>query len=150
MPDFYSIEDVLSFAIRLEQAAQEFYRLLSQKSHSRPVAQFLMTLVAEEKLHESQLQQILNERGGVLNQSISAEEVNRYVQAMNVSESLDYTNAVKLAMDKEKAAEMLYSVLAGVMDDNTLKEMFLLLSTQEKAHKKFFEKEYRRIRVGKN
>ena len=150
MPDFYSIEDVLSFAIRLEQAAQEFYRLLSQKSHSQPVAQFLMTLVAEEQLHESQIQQILDERGGVLNHSISAEEVNRYVQAMNVSESLDYTNAVKLAMDKEKAAEMLYSVLAGVMDDNTLKEMFLLLSTQEKAHKKFFEKEYRRIRIGEN
>lgn len=150
MPDFYSIEDVLSFAIRLEQAAQEFYRLLSQKSQNQPVAQFLMTLVAEEKLHEAQLQQILNERGGVLNQSISAEEVNRYVQAMNVSESLDYTNAVKLAMDKEKAAEMLYSVLAGVMDDATLKEMFQLLSKQEKAHKKFFEKEYRRIRVGKN
>jgi len=150
MPDFYSIEDVLSFAIRLEQAAQEFYRLLSEKSHHQSVAQFLMTLVAEEQLHESQLQQILNERGAALNHSISAEEVNRYVQAMNVSESLDYTNAVKLAMDKEKAAEMLYSVLAGVMDDNTLKEMFLLLSTQEKAHKKFFEKEYRRIRVGKN
>ena len=150
MPDFYSIEDVLSFAIRLEQAAQEFYRLLSQKSHSQPVAQFLMTLVAEEQLHESQIQQILDERGGVLNHSISAEEVNRYVQAMNVSESMDYTNAVKLAMDKEKAAEMLYSVLAGVMDDNTLKEMFLLLSTQEKAHKKFFEKEYRRIRMSEN
>ena len=150
MPDFYSIEDVLSFAIRLEQAAQEFYRLLSQKSRNQPVAQFLMTLVTEEKLHEAQLQQILNERGGVLNQSISAEEVNRYVQAMKVSESLDYTSAVKLAMDKEKAAEMLYSVLAGVMDDATLKEMFQLLSTQEEKHKQFFEKEYRRIRVGKN
>ncbi|MFZ9024859.1 MAG: ferritin family protein, partial [Anaerohalosphaeraceae bacterium] len=76
MPDFYSIEDVLSFAIRLEQAAQEFYRLLSQKSESQPVAQFLMTLVTEEKLHEAQLKQILNESGGVMNQSISAEEVN--------------------------------------------------------------------------
>ena len=150
MPDFYSIEDVLSFAIRLEQAAQEFYRLLSEKSHHQSVAQFLMTLVAEEQLHESQLQQLLNDRGAVLNKSISAEEVNRYVQAMDVSESLDYTNAVKLAMDKEKAAQMLYSVLAGVMDNKTLEEMFLLLSTQEKVHKEFFEKEYRRIRVGKN
>lgn len=53
-------------------------------------------------------------------------------------------------MDKEKAAQMLYSVLAGVMDDKNLEEMFLLLSTQEKAHKEFFEKEYRRIRVGEN
>jgi rubrerythrin len=150
MPDFYSIEDVLSFAIRLEQASQEFYRRLSEKSHHQSVAQFLMTLVTEEKLHESQLQQILNERGAVLNKSISAEEVDRYVQAMGVPESLDYKEAVKLAMDKEKSAQMLYSVLAGAIGDKTLEEMFLLLSAQEKTHKEFFEKEYRRICVSEN
>jgi rubrerythrin len=150
MPDFYSIEDVLSFAIRLEQASQEFYRQLSPKTPRPSVAQFLMTLVAEEKLHEAQLQQLLNDQGGVLNKSISAEEVNRYVQAMDVSESLDYKRAVKLAMSKEKAAQMLYSVLAGVMDDKAIEEMFQMLSTQEKAHKEFFEKEYRRIRMSEN
>ena len=150
MPDFYSIQDVLSFAIRLEQASQAFYRQLSRKAHNPSVAQFLTTLVTEEKLHEVQLQRLLNERGAILDKSISAEEVSRYVQAMDVSESLDYKEAVKLAMDKEYAAGMLYSVLAAVMDDKTLEEMFLLLSTQEKAHKKFFEKEYHRIRVSEN
>lgn len=150
MPDFYSIQDVLSFAIRLEQASQAFYRQLSRKAHNPSVAQFLTTLVTEEKLHEVQLQRLLNERGAVLDKSISAEEVSRYVQAMDVSESLDYKEAVKLAMDKEKAAGMLYSVLAAVMDDKTLEEMFLLLSKQEKAHKEFFEKEYRRIRTSEN
>ena len=150
MPDFYSIEDVLSFAIRLEQASQEFYRQLSKKSHHQSVAQFLMTLVTEEQLHESQIQQILNERGAVLNKSISAEEVDRYVQAMGVPESLDYKEAVKLAMDKEKSAQMLYSVLAGAIGDETLEEMFRLLSAQEKAHKEFFEKEYRHICVSEN
>ena len=151
MPDFYSIQDVLSFAIRLEQASQEFYRHLSRKAHNPSVAQFLTTLAAEEELHEAQLQRLLDERGAVLNKSISAEEVNRYVQAMDVSESLDYKGAVKLAMDKEKAAQMMYSVIAGVMvGDKNLEEMFLLLSAQEKAHKEFFEKEYRRIRVSEN
>lgn len=135
MPDFYSIQDVLSFAIRLEQASQEFYRHLSRKAHNPSVAQFLTTLAAEEELHEAQLQRLLDERGAVLNKSISAEEVNRYVQAMDVSESLDYKGAVKLAMDKEKAAQMMYSVIAGVMvGDKTLEEMFLLLSAQEKGH----------------
>ena len=150
MPDFYSIQDVLSFAIRLEQASQAFYRQLSRKAHNPSVAQFLTTLVTEEKLHEVQLQRLLNEQGAVLDKSISAEEVSRYVQAMDVSESLDYKEAVKLAVDKEKAAGMLYSVLAAVMDDKTLEEMFLLLSKQEKAHKEFFEKEYRRIRTSEN
>ena len=150
MPDFYSIQDVLSFAIRLEQASQEFYRQLSQKAHSSSVIQFLTALVKEEQAHEAQLQKMLTDKGAVLDTSISAEEVDRYVQAMNVSELLDYKEAVKLAMDKERAAQMLYSVLAGVVDDKTLEEMFLLLSAQEGAHKEFFEKEYRRICVSEN
>lgn len=150
MPDFYSIQDVLSFAIRLEQASQAFYQQLSWKAHNLSVAQFFTTLVLEEKLHEAQLQQLLDERGDVLNMSISANEVDGYIQAVKVSESLDYKGAVKLAMEKEKAAEMLYSVLAGVMHERTLEELFLQLAAQEKAHKEFFEKEYRRICVSKN
>jgi len=150
MPDFYSIEDVLSFAIHLEQASQEFYQHLSQKARNRSVSQFLVSLVTEEELHEAQLQRLLDEQGVVLDKSISAEQVDHYVQAMNVPDSLDYKGAVRLAMDKEKAAQMLYSVLAGVMDDKTIEEMFLLLSEQEKAHKEFFEKEYRRICVSEN
>ena len=150
MPNFYSIQDVLSFAIRLEQASQEFYRHLSRKAHSQSVSRFLASLVTEEQLHEAQLQRLLDDRGAVLEKSISAEEVNRYVQAMDVPESLDYKEAVKLAMDKEKAAQMLYSILAEVIGDKTLEEMFQLLAAQEKAHKEFFEKEYRRIRVSEN
>jgi len=150
MPDFYSIQDVLSFAIRLEQASQEFYRHLSRKAHNRSVAQFLTTLVTEEKLHEQQLQKLLDDRGGILQERLSSGQVDSYIQAIQVPESLDYKEAVKLALDKEKSAQMLYSVLAGVMDDKIIKEMFLLLSAQEKAHKEFFEKESRRIRVSEN
>ena len=150
MPDFYTIQDVLSFAIRLEQASQEFYQQLSRKAHRQSVSQFLVSLVKEEQLHEAQLQKLLDDQGCVLDKSISAEEVNRYVQAMHVPESLDYKEAIKLAMNKEKSAQMLYSILAGVVGDKTLEELFLLLSEQEKAHKEFFEKEYRRICVSEN
>lgn len=151
MPDFYSIQDVLSFAIRLEQASQEFYRHLSRKAHNPSVAQFLLTLVTEEQLHQAQLQRLLDEQGTTLNKSISAEEVSRYVQAMDVSESLDYKEAVRLAMDKEKAAQMMYSVIASLMtDDKNLEETFLLLCAQEKAHKEYFKKEYDRICLSEN
>jgi rubrerythrin len=150
MPDFYTIQEVLSFAIRLEQASQEFYRQLSQQVKIHSVSQFLAKLVQEEEFHETQLQKLLDDKGGVLDKSISAEEVNRYVQAMPVPESLDYKKAVRLAMNKEKAAQMLYSVLAAVVDDKALGEMFLRLSAQENAHKAFFEKEYHHIRLSEN
>lgn len=150
MPDFYSIQDVLSFAIRLEQASQEFYRHLSKKECDPSISAFFRTLATEEQKHEAQIQKLLDEQGGVLDKSISAEEVSRYMKAMHVSESLDYKEAVKLAKDKEEAARMLYSVLAGVMDHPALKDMFNCLAAQEKAHKEFFEKEYQRICVSEN
>lgn len=150
MQDFYSVDDVLSFAIRLEQASQAFYHQLSREVHNRPVSQFLASLVKEENLHEAQLRQLLDEQGVMLNKSISAAEVDRYIQAMDVSETLDYKDAVRLAMEKENAAAMLYSIMAGIMDDEDLKATFRLLAEQEKGHQSFFEKEYRRICVSEN
>jgi rubrerythrin len=150
MPHFYSIQDILSFAIRLEQASQEFYQQLSPTVHDPSVARFLLTLAQEEQLHEAKLLQLLDEHGAVLDKSISSEEIDSYVQSIEVPQQLDYESAVKLAMNKEKSAQMLYSVLAGVMGDKSLEDMFLLLSNQEEKHKQFFEKEYRRIKTGKN
>lgn len=150
MPEFYTIQEVLSFAIRLEQASQEFYRQLSGKVTQEAVSQYLLRLVHEEELHEAQLQLLLDEQGGTLDRSISADEVKGYVEAMDIPQELNYAAAVKLAMNKEKSAQMLYSVLAGIMEDKSLKDIFLLLSAQEKAHRAFFEKEYRRIHIAEN
>lgn len=150
MPEFYTIQEVLSFAIRLEQASQEFYRQLSGKVTQEAVSQYLLRLVHEEELHEAQLQLLLDEQGGTLDRSISADEVKGYVEAMDIPQELNYAAAVKLAMNKEKSAQMLYSVLAGIMEDKSLKDIFLLLSAQEKAHRAFFEKEYHRIQIGEN
>jgi rubrerythrin len=150
MPDFYSVQDVLSFAIRLEQISQEFYRNLSKKTHSPSVSRYLEALVKEEQLHEQRLKQLLDEQGIAADLAVSTHEVDCYIQAMDVPGELDYKQAVKLAMDKEKAARMLYSVIAGVMDELELKTLFQTLSEQEQNHMKFFEKEYRHICITQN
>ncbi|MHC5179583.1 MAG: ferritin family protein [Planctomycetota bacterium] len=150
MPDFYSIQDILSLAVRLEQASQEFYRQLSQTSQNQPVIRFLETLLIEEQAHEAKLLKLINEQGAVLEKSIGADEIHGYIRAIETPESPDYKAAVKLAMDKEKAAEMLYSVLAGLVEDQSLKQMLLRLSRQEQMHKQFFEKEYHRICLSEN
>lgn len=150
MSQFYSIEDVLSFAIQLEQASQEFYQQLTQTVHSPSVKRFLLSLVTEESLHEQRLQQLLKELGDAPKPWIAAEEVDAYVQAMDVSDSLDYKEAVKLAMEKEKAAEMLYRVIAGTMDDETLKDVFWQLAAQEKSHRDYFEDLYHTICISEN
>ena len=150
MAEFYSIQDVLSFAIRLEQASQAFYRHLSSIVDSPSVSRYLDTLISEEILHEQRLRKVLNEQGGILDTSISAEEVQSYIQAMEVPPSLNYKGAVRIARDKEKAAQMLYSVIAGATNDPVLQDVFKQLSTQEKIHRQFFENEYRTICLSEN
>ena len=150
MAEFYSIQDVLSFAIRLEQASQEFYRLLSQTVDSPSVKNYLKTMVDEEKLHEQRLQKLLDEQGGTLDMTIPTREVQNYVRAVDVPPSLDYKGAVKIARDKEKAAQMLYSVLAGATDESNLRDLFRQLAAQEKIHRQFFEDEYQNICLSEN
>lgn len=150
MPDFYSIQDVLTFAIHLEQASQEFYRRLSRTVHSPSVSRFLVELVKEEKRHEQRLAQLLDDSGGLPEPRISPDQIDCYIQAIKVSESMSYKEAVKLAMDKEKAAQMLYSVIADVMEDPILLEVFQQLSAQEKIHRQFFENEYQQICLSEN
>jgi len=150
MPDFYSIQDVLTFAIHLEQASQEFYRRLSRTVDSPSVSRFLAELVKEEKLHEQRLAQLLAEPGSTAAEQISSDQIDCYIQAIKVSEAMSYKQAVKLAMDKEKAAQMLYSVIAGVMEDSILADVFRQLSEQERIHRQFFENEYQQICLSEN
>ena len=150
MPEFYTIQDVLAFAIHLEQASQQFYRRLSCQVGSPSISQFLAGLVKEEKMHEQRLQKLLDESGGLPVWQISADQVEAYIQAIRVPESLEYKEAVKLAMDKENAARMLYSVIANVTEEPDLREIFVMLSDQERIHQQYFEKEYRRICISEN
>ena len=150
MAEFDSIKDVISFAIRLEQASQEFYRHLCDTVHNPAVRNYLRTLINEEKLHEQRLQKVLTEIEGILNISIEPEDIQCYIQAVEVPMSLDYKEAVKVARDKEKAAQMLYSIIAGTTTDPDMKKLFQQLSAQEKIHYDFFEKEYLKICISEN
>lgn len=150
MTDFYSIRDTLSFAIRLEQASQDFYHHLSQIIDSPSVARFLQTLINEESIHEHQLRQLLMEVDAISEPLITSKEIDGYVQAMQIPKSLDYKEAVKLAMDKEKAAQSLYTIIAGTTNNDLLKEAFRQLALQEKNHHDYFKKEYQKICLGEN
>jgi rubrerythrin len=150
MSHFYSIQDVLSFAIHLEQASQEFYQQLSQTVHDPSVGRFLRSLIEEEKLHEERLQQMYEGAGDVPEPVISPQEIDGYLRAMKVPDSLEYKEAVKLAMDKEKAAQSLYTIIAGTLSDEILKDVFLQLAAQEKNHCQYFEEEYHKICLGEN
>lgn len=150
MVDFSSILDVLNFAIHLEQASAQFYQHLSQTTLAPSLSEFFESLAREEQLHEQRLEKLLEQSGEIASKPISLDEVQGYIKAIESGPIVDYKQAVKLALDKEKSAQMLYSLIGGVVEDPALKQMFLDLSEQERMHREFFEKEHRRIEISEN
>ena len=150
MPQFHTVQDVLAMAIVLERASQELYSQLIPCTRNPAIREYLAGLIREERLHQQQLQDMVDTETDLLTLTVSAKDVAAYVQSFNVPSTLDYKQAVRLAISKEKSAQMLYVLMAGLMDNQTLAQLFLRLSEQEKSHRDFFEKEYKRICLGEN
>ena len=150
MIEFRSVQDVLSFAISLERISRQFYDDLAGRVDDPGVQNFLLEMSHEEALHEEQLRSLVEEDAMELNGEVPSEEIQLYIQAMNVPDELDYKKAVKVAYDKEVASQMLYSILAGLVESESVQQLLLTLSKQEEKHKEFFAKEYNRIQISEN
>jgi rubrerythrin len=151
MEQFYSVRQVVHFAIALERASRQFYHRLAAEAAEPPVRTYLLKLADEETLHENALRHAIDSAGDdPLSATVSQKEVVAYIQAAKLPDSLDYKSAVRLARDKENASRMLYSVLARVTDNPILENLFLYLEQQETEHQLYFEREYARISIGQN
>lgn len=150
MQDFETVEDVLKFAISLEQASQRFYEQLSGQVLDPSVVEFLQDMATQEMYHEQQLREMLENGQYLVIAPIPEKEIKAYVNAMKVPDEMDYKRAVKVARDKENASRMLYSILSGLAEDPLLRKLFMRLADEELKHKKFFDQEYERICLGEN
>jgi rubrerythrin len=140
---FNSINDILDFAIAREQESYDFYTSLATRTE-RPWMQSVFQQFAQEELgHKAKLQsarqggRLLPSRNRVLDLKLAD-----YLVTGDVSEDMDYQQALIVAMKKEKASFKLYTDLADRVDDSTIQTMFLSLAQEEARHKLRFEVEY--------
>lgn len=143
MADFKNINDVLDFAIKREQEAVDFYTNLSNKARNEEMKEVFKEFAMEEVKHKARLQKIKDE--GIF--EISEEKVldlkiSDYTDNIAPSPEMSYEEALRLAMNKEKAAYKLYMKLSTKTDNQNLKEVFLSLAQEESKHKLRFEIEY--------
>ena len=150
MLEFDSMQDVLDFAIQLEIAAQQFYAELSARATRPAVVEYFTDLIAEEKLHEQKLRELKESEFMISSDKIKEANIAGYIDAMPNKPNMSYKDAVKLAYDKEKAARMLYSILADLSEDVELKQIFTLLAAQEQGHANYFKEEYDMICLSEN
>lgn len=141
--EFDSVDSVLDFAIKNEQAASDFYTDLASKMEKPQMKKIFQGFAAEERGHKAKLEAVKKKEKAKLSQAKVLDlKIGDYLIEQKPDAAMDYQSALILAMKQEKAAFRLYSDLAASADDEETRELFLGLAQEEAKHKLRFEVEY--------
>lgn len=143
MAPFNTIDEILDFAIQNEQNAVDLYTDLAGKAKSAAIKADFEEYANEERGHKIKLEnvkagkQLLN-----ANSKIQDLKISDYTVDSDLGENPDYQSVLLFAMKQEKAAFKLYTDLAGMTSDSSVKDLLLGLAQEEAKHKLRFEIEY--------
>jgi rubrerythrin len=143
MKKFNWVNEILDFAIEREIEAQQFYTDLAAKMDNPVMSEVFESFAREEKGHEVKLKGV---KAGKIeihpHPDAPTLDIADYVVDVEPSEDMTYTEALVVAMKKEKAAYRLYLDLAAEAATEELTNTFLWLAGEEARHKLRFEIEY--------
>ncbi len=143
MKTFNSIDEVLDFAMKSEQDAVDFYTSLASKMQNEEMRDVFLQFAQEEVGHKARLQRIKDEKLFDMEvEKVNDLKISDYVVSARPSEDMEYSDALVLAMKREKAAFKLYTKLAERTKNQELKTVFQALAIEESKHKLRFELEY--------
>ncbi len=142
MSEWNSIDDVLDFAIQGEQDSYMFYQTLADEASGKS-HEIFQDFAKEEMGHKKKLEAI-KRKGNVRFRArkIADLKITDYLVSLTANPDMDLQQALIVAMKKEKAAFKLYSDLADEVDNDDIRDMFLLLAQEEAKHKLKFETMY--------
>ncbi|MEA2106513.1 MAG: ferritin family protein [Bacteroidota bacterium] len=143
MKEFKTIDDILDFAINSEQEAVDFYNELAKISKTEDMRNVFVQFAQEEIGHKARLTKIKNE--GLYEAeptNIKDLKIADYMVCVKPAADMSYSEALVLAMKKEKAAFKLYHELSKRAKNEEMKNIFIALAQEESKHKLRFEIEY--------
>jgi rubrerythrin len=140
---FKSVDDALDFAIAREQEAVKFYQTLANRADN-PHTKKVFELFAKEEIgHEKKLMRIKEDKTLIpAEKEVKTLRLADYTPEVEITENMDYQDALIVAMKKEKAAFRLYTDLAESTSDAAMQSIFHMLAQEEAKHKLRFEIEY--------
>ena len=146
MDNLTTVDGILDFAIGSEEESTQFYADLAQKVKRPGMSQIFLDFAEEEQKHKANL---LAVKAGKQMQSAARKvadlRIGDYLVDVEPGPDLDYQDALIVAMKKEKAAFMLYTQLASLIEDANLHGLLLGLAQEEAKHKLRFEVEYDQV-----
>ncbi len=151
MREFKTVDDILDFAIDMEQKSIDFYKELSDRAKSSEMKKTFLRFVEEEIKHKAKLTKVKEEKIFTLGEEKVRElNISEYVERTEPSPDMSYQDALILAMKREKAAFKLYTKLASQTSNPELVNLLLSLAQEESKHKLMFEIEYDEVILREN
>ncbi len=143
MKQFSSIDEILDFAIGLEQDAIDFYKELAKNALNTDMKQVFDQFASEEIGHKARLKEVKDNGLYDIEPGVITDlQISDYLVSIKPSPEMSYQDALVLAMKREKAAFKLYLNLSERAPDHNMKSLFLSLAIEESKHKLRFELEY--------
>jgi rubrerythrin len=143
MKQWNTIEDVLDFAIDSEEESVQFYTRLAERADRPWMRAVFEGFAREEQGHKAKLTSIKEGRRDLpAPAKVQDLKIGDYLVDQKPDPELDYQQALILAMKKEKAAFRLYTDLANLVPNESLRQTFQALAQEEAKHKLRFEIEY--------
>jgi rubrerythrin len=151
MKTFSSVDEILDYAISREDMAAKFYRSLANRVQRPGMKDVCEAFARDEDGHKSSLLQV---KAGKSMQPTAEHvidlKISDYLADAEDSDEMDYQQALVVAMKREKASFKLYTDLAAVTADPTVRDTLLRLAQEEAKHKLRFELEYDQVVLTQN
>ncbi len=148
---FENIQSILEFAIEKEQDAQNFYLLWAKKINNENMAELFKEFAVEESRHREKLEKIKQNRQLSFSHSeLQNLRISDFLEDAEISEDIDYQDALLIAIKREKISIKLYSRLASLAESPEIASVFKFLIQEEQKHKEKLETEYEKIFLREN
>jgi rubrerythrin len=143
MSDLNTVEEILDYAIEMEQAAVDLYTRIAEQASSENARQVFLSFAAEERGHKAKLEAVKAGRDfATAAQPVMDLKIADYANPVQLSDNPTYGDILLFAMQQEKQAFRMYSDLAARAESEEFKNLLLALAQEEAKHKLRFELEY--------
>ncbi len=143
MTNMNNLDEILNYAIDMEQVAVDLYTKIAEKAATEHNRQMFLSFAQEERGHKIKLENVKLGKIDIGSmEAVQDLKIADYANDVEITDNSSYQDILMFAMKQEKQAYRLYTDLAQRTDNAEVKELFLALAHEEANHKLRFEIEY--------
>jgi len=130
--------ELFDFAIQMEKDGEAYYRQLSHRTSNTGLRAILTMLADEEVKHQQLFKQLKVSKGALQASQVLTRTKNIFVQMKEsgdvISDETSHIELYQKAQGLEKQAQAFYQEKSKEADNDTLRDLLILLAKEEQVH----------------